>query len=118
MKVKKGLICGLIVTILCLSFSGCMGEMGISVEKLNYEPEGYINITAEQLEEYPTLKKCVTILNSDNYNKTIKSMDCSKDEINKIEILFGEDPNDNIYKSDNFFKYQNTYYSLCYITAD
>lgn len=115
---KKGLICGLIVILLCLKLSGCMGSMGITVEKLDYEPEDYINITSDQLEEYPTMKECITIINSDDYNKTIKSMDCSKSEINKIEILFGDDPNDNQYNGDNFFKYQDEYYSLRYVSGD
>ena len=113
---KKGLVV-LISIFLCICFSGCMGGMGISVRKLDYEPEDYINITTEQLEEYPTMKECVIFL-INNYERTVQSMDCSQSEINKIEILFGEDPNDNVVKGENFFKYQNEFYSLGYVAYD
>lgn len=111
MNVKKGLICGLIIIFLCIGFTGCIEDSGIWVEKLDYEPERYINITSEQLEEYPSIKECVIVLNSDNYNGTVKYVSCNKDEQKKIETLFGG------FYGENFFKYQDEYYSLGYHTT-
>ena len=112
MIIKKGLICGLIVTLLCLHFSGCMGDSGLSIEKLDYEPEDYINITTEQMDDYPKIKEAVTIINSDNYNKTHTSISCNQKEEEKIHALFGG------YYGLNFFKYNEDYYSLRYYSAD
>ena len=117
MNVEKGLICGLIVILLCLSLSGCTDSGGISVNKLDYEPEEYINITSEQMEEYPTMKECITIINSDD-DKTIHAMSCNKNERDKIEILFGCDPTDNVgIDGYRYFKYQDEYYSIIFVSA-
>ena len=89
MNIKKDFICGLIIILLFLNFTGCMGESGIWVEKADSEPEEYINFTSEQLEEYPKLNEAVTLLNSENYDKTYAAVKCNQKEEEEIHNLFG-----------------------------
>jgi len=81
-----------------VNFSGCLEvERGIRVMKLNEEPEKYINLSIEEMNGFPTLKKA---LNNDEILVT------PNDEYDKLAILF---------KNTQSFKYLNNYYEISFI---
>ena len=106
---NRKLIFSCILFLFFLFITGCLGESGIDIEKLDYEPDEYQTITDIQLKENPKIKECVVLLNSENYTETHVSIKCNQNEEEGICSLF---------KESNFFKYNGEYYLLRYYCAD
>ena len=104
----KELAYALIIALICLIFTGCMGQMGISVTKLDYTPEDYYNITSDQLDEYPPLKYALNeIINSGEDHSFIS---CNNKQMDDIKNLFGGE------FGEKFFRCNEQFYRLNFLS--
>ena len=101
---KKYLILILIaVLLITVGFSGCLSRQLIKAEKLDEEPNDYVNMTEELMEEFPHVKEAV--LNQSTY------IDTPYTEFSKFfNFLKKEDT--------EFIKYQNEYYKIWFASED
>ena len=119
-----GCIFGIIGLIIFFPFAGLMYEdwlysmqpkqysSSITIYELGYEPHDfdeppfYINITEQEMEEFPNLKDGIHVYRSDEPYVRVKS---NREEYLKINKFFEE----NNYKQPIFYiKYQNKYYKI------
>lgn len=85
---------GIILIPLFLSFSGCLTSTSVDVRELSNEPDEYINMTEEMMNEYLPLKESII---------TGKYVETTYDENHKIWNFFREHRN---------IKYQGKYYRV------
>ncbi len=92
------LIIGIVVILLAVGLSGCnelFGEGGtIYAEKMNEKPEKFINISEQQMEQFPHLKLAI--------NQTDSHIEPPTDEWNELRDFLGE--------TYAYIHYQSEYY--------
>jgi len=90
------LVVGITILIVCINLSGCNSpEYVIEAERIDEEPDIYINITEQQIKNYPHLKKAI-----ESEGELIDIPWQEKDKV--MSILESKDT--------DYIKYQNEYY--------
>ena len=93
---KKLLILFVIVVLLLSIFlSGCQSQ-GFRLYRISEEPTNYVNMTDEQMNNFPHLKKAIL---------TNKSVETTQEEISQLRGILE-------YFDTDIIKYQNEYYEV------
>ena len=91
-------VVGITILILCIILSGCNSpDYDIGASRVDEEPEVYINITEQQMENYPHLQKAI--------ESEGESIDIPYEEFNKVKDLLNSN-------DTKFIKYKNEYYRI------
>jgi hypothetical protein len=98
-------ILGIIVLLICVGLSGCIFGPGYHIQaaSVDEEPDAYINMTEQQMENYPYIKKAIEL------------------EGNPTEIPLGTlEEYDELFESNDtyFIKYRNEFYKVRFICSD
>lgn len=105
-KLKKQIIVlGLVVLLICVGLSGCIfgPRYYIEAERVDEEPDLYINMTEELMDNYPHLKKAIGL--GGNYTQI------PQEELDRVEEL--------LEKYDTYFiKYRDKYYEIGIACSD
>ncbi len=107
---KQLVMIGIIALLICVSLSGCIGpSQGIRAQKLKGGAGNSVNITEQQMKNFPHLKEAILT------NKTVV-VDSPSQEMDKLRGIFEYFDPDDIF-SDIIF-YQNEYYEIRINYAD
>ena len=92
------IIFAIIILFIYIGLSGCNGfYIGVTAKRLDREPDNFVNITEEQMQNFPHLKEAILL------NKTIEITD-SNEETKLRGVLE--------YFDTYFICYQNEYYEI------
>jgi hypothetical protein len=99
------LILDIVVLFICAGLSGCIigPKNYIEAIRVDEEPDVYINMTEQQMKNYPSLKKAIEL------------------EGNLTEIPLGTiEDYDELFESNDthFIKYRNIYYNIRFACSD
>ena len=100
---KQIIIIILIIILLTVGLSGCQGTK-ISPEKLNGKPNNFVNMTEEQMQNFPHLKEAILM------NKSIDTSGYSNEMAELRGVLE--------YFDTYIICYQNEYYKIYFIAYD
>ena len=97
---KKHLIIGIVILLICVNLSGCnTPKHYISADRVDEEPDVYINITEQQIKNYPHLKKAI--------ESEGESIEIPEEENDKVWLLLEN-------KDIDFIKYKDEYYEISF----
>ena len=97
------MILGIIVLLICVGLSGCAtSEYYIEADRVDEEPDVFVNITEQQITNYSHLKIAI-----ESEGELIK---IPKEESDKVELLLKS-------KETDFIKYNNEYYEIIFSIA-
>ena len=99
---KQLIIVVIIVLLICIGLSGCQGTE-ISPKKLNEKPDNFVNMTEEQMQNFPHLKEAI------HMNKSI-DITGSNEEAKLRGILE--------YFDTYYICYRNEYYEISFMCYD
>ncbi len=102
---KHLVIIAIAVLLICVGLSGCIfgPRYYIEAERVDEEPDIYINMTEELMDNYPHLKKAIGL--GGNYTQI------PLEELDRVEELL---ENNDTY----FIKYRNKYYEIGIACSD
>ena len=101
-KLKKLLILfGIAVLLLSIWLSGCQSQ-GFGVHRISEEPTNYVNLTEDQMNNFPHLKEAIL---------TNKYVETPQDEMNRLRGILE-------YFNTDYICYQNEYYDVGFWSAD
>jgi hypothetical protein len=100
---KQLIIIMIIIVLFTVALSGCQGTK-ISPKKLNEKPNNFVNMTEEQMQNFPHLKEAILM------NKSIDTSGYSNEMAELRGILE--------YFDTNFICYRNEYYEIFFICYD
>jgi len=100
MKKKLSLI-GIVALLLASFLSGCSSQ-GITVHKISGEPRNSVNMTEQQMKNFPHLKEAIL---------TNKSVETSQQEMNQLRGILE-------FFNTEIIQYQNGYYEIGFFAAD
>jgi len=98
---KKQLIIGIAFLLLSIWLSGCQSQ-GFRVYRISEEPINYVNMTEEQMNNFPHLKEAIL---------TNKSVETPQEEMNRLRGVLE-------YYNTDYISYQNEYYEIGFYSAD
>jgi len=98
---KKQLIIGIAVLLLSIWLSGCQSQ-GFRVYRITEEPTNFVNMTKEQMNNFPHLKEAIL---------TNKSVETPQEEINRLRGILE-------FFDTEIIKYQDEYYDVGFWSAD
>jgi len=99
---KQLVIIGFVVLLLATWLSGCQSQ-GISVHKISGEHQNSVNMTEEQINNFPHLKEAILTNNSGG--------DIPKDEWSELKGVLE-------FFDTEIIQYQNEYYEITFNLAD
>ena len=99
---KQLVIIGIVVLLLTTWLNGCQSQ-GISVHKLSGEHQNSVNMTEEQINNFPHLKEAILTNNSGG--------DIPKDEWSELKGVLD-------FFDTEIIQYQNEYYEITFNLAD
>jgi len=92
----------IVVFSLALFLTGCFCEgVGVVIEKQDSEPSQYTNVTVEEMERFPALKKAI------DKNLSFASESVNSEEEKDLKVFFDIGNN-----KEKFFKYEDKYYKI------
>ena len=98
---KLLILIGIAVLLLSIWLSGCQSQ-GFQVHRISEEPTNYVNMTEEQMNNFPHLKEAIL---------TNKSVETPQEEMNRLRGILE-------FFDTEIIKYQNEYYDVGFWAAD
>jgi len=98
---KQLILLGIAVLLICVGLSGCQSQ-GFRVQRINEEPTNYVNMTEEQMNNFPHLKEAIL---------TNKYVETPQEEMNRLRGIIE-------FFDTEIIKYQNEYYDIGFWSAD
>lgn len=98
---KQLILIGIAVLLLSIWLSGCQSQ-GFGVHRISEEPTNYVNMTEEQMNNFPHLKEAILT------NKLVKT---PQEEMSRLRGILE-------FFDIEFIKYQNEYYDVGFWSAD
>ena len=98
---KKIIIIGIAVLLICVGLRGCQSQ-GFGVHRISEEPTNYVNMTEEQMNNFPYLKEAIL---------TNKSVETPQGEMNRLRGILE-------YFNTDYICYQNEYYEIGFYAGD
>jgi len=98
---KQLVILGIVTLLLTTCLSGCSSQ-GITVHKISGEPRNSVNITEQQMKNFPHLKEAIL---------TNKSVETSQQEMNQLRGILE-------FFNTEIIHYKNGYYEIGFFAAD
>ena len=100
---KYQIVLAITVLLICIELSGCaMPTQYIDAEKLYEIPDDYVELSEEQMNDFPHLKEAINIGDG---------VETPKAEFNTLfELLYAEDTKN--------IKYNDEYYEIGFVCAD
>ena len=98
---KLLILIGIAVLLLSVWLSGCQSQ-GFRVHRISEGPTNYVNMTEEQMNNFPHLKEAIL---------TNKSVETPQEEMNRLRGILE-------FFDTEIIKYQNEYYDVGFWAAD
>jgi len=100
---KHLIVSGIIVLLICVGLSGCVyPSQGICANKLDEIPDNFVNMSEQQMDEFPHLKEAVI---------SQECFDTPKEEFNALTDLLDT-------TATGFIKYKDEYYEIWFVYGD
>lgn len=100
---KQIIMLGIVVLFICVGLSGCTSsEYFIEADRIDEEPDVFVNITEQQIKNYSYLKIAI-----ESEGELIK---IPKEESDEVELLLES-------KETDYIKYKNEYYQIAFSIA-
>jgi len=98
---KQLILIGIAVLLLSIWFSGCQSQ-GFRVYRISKEPTNYVNMTEEQMNNFPHLKEAIL---------TNKSVETPQEEMSRLRGIL-------VFFDTEIIKYHNEYYDVGFWAGD